>query len=400
MPFYNWSGIDFSGKDQRGCLFAASPEDLERQLATQAIGLIQAKVSFFNAIKLFFVKPSLDMQCNLLEHLSILLQSKIRFYDAIILISSTSTNSFIASALSGIANRVKNGESLEEAFRIYPDIFDSVTCTLLQVGESTSSLGIVLKNIVEHKRQVAKLNAKLKSRLMLPLFTLAFFVTILLLLFLVVIPQFELIFGNFDKAIPPITLKLFALSKWCRSATPLYALISLALLFLAGKKILKFCMVKVYLDNILLKVPIINRLIITYWRIHCLKTISIMLLNQLPLNLALDLAKTVINNVILKNELEQIVEQVNSGAMLSTVNHNFLLFDDPHLQSFFLIGENSGDLGNSFEFATLWCQERLNKLLSQLIMFVQPTLLLVLGGFISLLLGALYVALLDMSSLI
>lgn len=400
MPYYNWTGIDLLGNDRYGKQFAGSLSDLELQLANRSIGLIRAKSSWFGSLISFFNRPSVDTQCNILEHLSLLIKAQVRLYDAFLLISrANSKNNYLSSAFLFYAETIKKGDSLISAFQIYPYLFDDITSTLLDIGEKTGSLEKILDYTVDYKISVNKLNSELKNKLLLPGLTLVFFVIIVALIFNLVVPQFENIFMGFGKPIPKSTANLFYVGHLFRDNI-IKASILLVSLIVFFKALLKINLLKKSWQKICLKLPIVNNLILTFWRTHTLKAINILLLNNIQLDSALEITAKIIKNQVLQDDLRQITDKIKSGLQFCQILPNSKLFSDYNIEAYILVGESTGNLANSLGIAAEFYRKSLYRLLNRFIIFIQPALLIMLGAFIAGLLGSLYMSLLNLSSII
>src|SRR5699024_9507586 len=111
-----------------------------------------------------------------------------------------------------IKKEVEGGDTLADALRKHSKQFDKLSCGLVHAGAQSGTLEALLDKIALYKEKIAALKAKVKKALFYPIAVVivAFIITTILLLF--VIPQFQILFQNFDADLPPLTLWVLKLS--------------------------------------------------------------------------------------------------------------------------------------------------------------------------------------------
>ena len=94
-----------------------------------------------------------------------------------------------AAALLVLRDRVAAGSSLADAMRQQPGVFDEMTVTLTEVGESAGTLDSVLERLAEFKERSAALKNRIGTALIYPGIVLTMAVVVSLFLMTFVVPQ-------------------------------------------------------------------------------------------------------------------------------------------------------------------------------------------------------------------
>src|SRR6516165_5616836 len=116
------------------------------------------------------------------------------------------------SQLEDVANRVKTGEPLSEAFESQSGVPVMYTTTLL-AGERSGNLQEVLDRYVNFQRVSLTFRKKLTASLIYPVLLLTIVCGLLIFMFTVVIPQFAQLYDQMGSKLPDLTIGLLTFGK-------------------------------------------------------------------------------------------------------------------------------------------------------------------------------------------
>src|SRR3972149_4609366 len=102
-------------------------------------------------------------------------------------------------------NSISEGKSFHQTLQQYPQYFTELICSLINVGEQSGTLDIMLQELTSYLEKTALQKRKIIKALIYPasILCVTFVVTLILLFF--VIPQFEIMFSNFGAKLPSYT---------------------------------------------------------------------------------------------------------------------------------------------------------------------------------------------------
>ena len=300
-----------------------------------------------------------------------------------------------------IKKDLESGNSLAKCFEKHPKIFDTVVVNLIKAGEASGKLDVFLQKIVINLEKREKIKSQIKSALFYPavLFSVAIMVTVFMLMN--VVPTFVRMYESMGaKELPTPTAVIMSMSEFVRSAGGLYLLIFI-ILFVVGFKYLisKNYNVKKGWHQIMLKLPIFGNLI----QKSILAKVSLVLgnLNQAGVDLieSIDIAKSVTDNVIVIEALENIKKGVFSGETLTDLFNKEKIFPATFSQ-LISVGEQTGSLDEMFGSIAIYYEEEFDVAVANLASLIEPIMIVFMGITIGGLMLAMYAPIFSMGDII
>ena len=300
-----------------------------------------------------------------------------------------------------IKKDLESGNSLAKCFEKHPKIFDTVVVNLIKAGEASGKLDVFLQKIVINLEKREKIKSQIKSALFYPgvLFSVAIMVTVFMLMN--VVPTFVRMYeGMGAKELPTPTAVIMSMSEFVRSAGGLYLLI-LIILSVVGFKYLisKNYNVKKGWHQIMLKLPIFGNLI----QKSILAKVSLVLgnLNQAGVDLieSIDIAKSVTDNVIVIEALENIKKGLFSGETLTDGLIKEKIFPATFSQ-LISVGEQTGSLDEMFGSIAIYYEEEFDVAVANLASLIEPIMIVFMGITIGGLMLAMYAPIFNVGAII
>ena len=300
-----------------------------------------------------------------------------------------------------IKKDLESGNSLAKCFEKHPKIFDTVVVNLVKAGEASGKLDTFLQKIVINLEKREKIKSQIKSALFYPavLFSVAILVTVFMLMN--VVPTFVNMYEQMGaKELPTPTAVIMSMSEFVRSAGGLFLLIFI-ILFVVGFKYLmsKNYNVKKTWHQIMLKLPIFGNLI----NKSILAKVSLVLgnLNQAGVDLieSIDIAKSVTDNVIVIEALENIKKGVFSGETLTDLFNKEKIFPATFSQ-LISVGEQTGSLDEMFGSIAIYYEEEFDVAVANLASLIEPIMIVFMGITIGGLMLAMYAPIFNVGAII
>lgn len=197
-------------------------------------------------------------------------------------------NASVAKLLNDIRMDVETGTSLNAAFRKFPMYFDNLYCNLVEAGEAAGILDQLLDRLAVYMEKTEAIKSKIKSALMYPasVVVVAFIVVAVIMIF--VVPAFKETFTSFGADLPAPTLFVMAISEFFVAYWWLiFGVIGGGFYFFmqAWKR---NEMVQMFMDRVLLKMPIFGTLVEKSVIARWTRTLATMFAAGVPLVEALD----------------------------------------------------------------------------------------------------------------
>ena len=301
-----------------------------------------------------------------------------------------------------IKKDLESGNSLAKCFEKHPKIFDTVVVNLIKAGEASGKLDVFLQKIVINLEKREKIKSQIKSALFYPgvLFSVAIMVTVFMLMN--VVPTFVNMYESMGMKddLPTPTAVIMSMSEFVRSSGGLFLLIFIILSVVGFKYLMsKNYIVKKTWHQIMLKLPIFGNLI----NKSILAKVSLVLgnLNQAGVDLieSIDIAKSVTDNVIVIEALENIKKGVFSGETLTDLFNKEKIFPATFSQ-LISVGEQTGSLDEMFGSIAIYYEEEFDVAVANLASLIEPIMIVFMGITIGGLMLAMYAPIFNVGAII
>ena len=320
------------------------------------------------------------------RQLATLFEARIPTFRAIVLMVSQIENKRLKGITGEIAEDIKRGASVSNAFGKHDEIFSPFYVNMISAGEESGNLNITLNYLADHLESSHETTSKIKGALVYPVFILITFGAVLWLLFGFVIPQIGGIIQDTGQELPLITEIVLGISNLVTNNTLLLFLLITA--FIAG--VIKYATTpggKDFFDILKVKTPLIGRLFKQLYLSRISSTISLMLKSGVRLIKAIRVTALVVDNKVYRDALNDAAEKVKGGASLSAV---FATNDEfPQLMTQMTrIGEETGEMSSMLGSVTGFYDRALKETIDSILKLIEPILIILLGGAVSVLLAS------------
>ena len=322
MPIFSYQGINSSGKKSSGVIDAENIKAARAKL--RRMNLFPTEIveggksetgGKFNFSR-YFQRIKVQDLASMTRQLSTLVGANIPLVDALAALVDQIENQKLRDTLSKIRERVTEGGKLSDAMRSYPTIFSDLFVNMIAAGEASGALEIVLKRLAEFTENQAKLRSKVIGALVYPIM-MVFVGTILLGFLLVfVVPKITKIFEDTKAVLPLPTKILVAVSHFAASYWFIFPL--LIPLFIYGfKRFKRSQRGRVWIDKMILKLPIFGELFRTIAISRFCRTLSTLMSSGVQLLTAMDIVKNIVQNSIITEAIENTKMSVKEGESIS-----------------------------------------------------------------------------------
>ena len=396
MPYYRWRGVELTGNIKKGILFARSTEHLDELLIKREIAILSAK-----PVRQWFKKPiRIADQLQFFSQLATLINAGVLIPDALDIVANQIRNVNLQNAMHQVGVLVSHGIALSEALALYPQVANPIMIQLIQAGEQSGELAQTLNALCKHLAETQDFYRRLRSALLLPAITLLFFCTILVIIFVVIMPRFIDVFTTMGKDIPPLTKSLLKVSDAMRS--PFVGLICAisAFMIIMLWRLTRHGYGRLMRDTLLVKLPLIGTILKAQFLAYAMHVLSVLLKGGMPLREALNIVHWATQNRIFKRYIQRLQNDVESGNSLSEAmaRHNDAIFGQD-MVAMIEVAEASGRLSLLLDRVSQTYYNRVMQRLSWLTLFLQPAVMILLGLCVAFLIFAVYGPIFTMSDL-
>ncbi|SHN12360.1 type IV pilus assembly protein PilC [Pseudomonas asturiensis] len=398
VSVFTWEGVDKKGSKINGELSGHNLALVKAQLRKQGINPTKVRkkaVSIFGNGKK--IKP-LDI-AFFSRQMATMMKAGVPLLQSFDIIIDGSENPNMRSLIGTLKQEVSAGNSFATALRKKPEYFDDLFCNLVDAGEQAGALESLLDRVATYKEKTEKLKAKIKKAMTYPAAVLIVAMIVSGILLIKVVPQFQSIFSSFGAELPAFTLMVIWLSevmqRWWLVALGL--LIGAYYLFKnAYKKSEKF---RDSIDRFLLKTPIIGPLIFKSSVARYARTLATTFSAGVPLVEALDSVAGATGNVVFRNAVHKIRQDVSTGMQLNFSMRSTGVFPSLAIQMT-AIGEESGALDSMLDKVATYYEDEVDNMVDSLTSLMEPMIMAVLGVIVGGLVIAMYLPIFKLGNVV
>ena len=309
-------------------------------------------------------------------------------------------NPTIKEIIEDIRKSLEGGVTLSKCFEKYPKLFDNVYINLIKAGEASGKLDVFLMKIVESLEKREKIKKKIKGALMYPsiMFTVAIVVSAFMLV--KVVPVFAKMYDGMGIALPTPTAVIMSMSDFLRGTGGTVLFLSIISFIVAFRYLTNNNeKIKYLWHKQVLKLPVFGDMILK----SLIARISLILgnLSAAGVNLleALEIAKSVSNNVVVTEALENVKKGVFSGDTLTKLFLKEPLFP-PTFSQLISVGEQTGQLDEMFNSVAMYYEEEFDGAVDNMSSLIEPIMIVFMGIMIGGLMIAMYSPIFNVGALI
>ena len=400
---FQWEGTNRRGQTVKGELSGQNPAMVKAQLRKQGVEpkkikrLSQPLFGIGGGPAKKRIKPA-DITF-FTRQMATMVKAGVPLVQSFDIVADGVDNISLREVIYAIRDSVSAGNDFASALKQYPQYFDELTCNLIESGEQAGALESMLDKVAIYKEKTEELKAKIKKALMYPMITLlvAFGVTAILLI--KVVPTFDEMFKSFGAELPAPTQFIVMLSDWMQ-ANYLYVfggLIFLVVAFMQGMK--KSQSFRDNVETTMLKAPVFGDLIMKASVARYARVLSTTFAAGVPLVEALDSVAGAVGNVVYRNAVYSIRDEVASGQQMHFAMRATKVFPNMVVQMT-SIGEESGALDSMLDKAASYYEAEVDNAVDNMTSLLEPAIMVFLGVVIGGMIVAMYLPIFAMGDAI
>ena len=383
---YQYIACSESGEIVKGKITAEGEEAITQMLSFAGYRLINLRpyIPFLSvgkvASQLFPIKPN-DI-ILLFRQLALLLESGISIVTALELLQEQITKHSLKKVIGEIVADIRGGNQLSAAMARHPEIFSTMNCRTLNIGEQTGSLETMLKQVADYMEKEMSTRKGIKGALMYPAIAGVVTIGVVGILMFFVLPAFANLYGTLGAKLPTLTKMLMDFSELLRQ----YALhILLGAIIIAGTFIIyaRTADGKYKIDVLMLKIPQLGKVNLLNELSRCCRSISLLFTAGLPLTEIMPLVIQGSNNRVISQALFAVQADMLKGEGLArpmAKNPIFL----PMMVQMVKVGEETGSLDSTLIAVAQNFESEASEKTKTLIGLIPPIMTICIAGFVGL----------------
>ena len=311
------------------------------------------------------------------RQLATLLGAGVTILEALVIISKQVTSRRFYNVINDLKKDMEAGLSLHEAMAKSRSVFSQMWVNLVESGEASGNLAIVLSRLASYLEQAAKFRSKIISALIYPLILMVVGLGALLFLTIKIIPSFANLFTGFNIELPLLTQILIGASNFIRHYLIFLILAVIVIIFLI-KSYISHPEGRRRYESFLFWLPLFGDFFRNLLVERFSSEMSTLIESGVPILYALELSERSVNNLIMGEIIHSVKEGVRQGRSLSVPMEKSEFFE-PMVVQMVRIGEEVGDLSGMFKKLNSFYQEYVETFLTRFTSMFEPIMLVFIG---------------------
>jgi type IV pilus assembly protein PilC len=341
------------------------------EAVTPGLGLAKIAQKLVTNIK---TKEIVDVS----NQLATLIQAGITLSSALRLLEGQVANKSLKKIFNKIIEEIQAGSSLSQALSLFPHVFPDTCCQMIKASEQAGTLEVGFRQVAKYLEKQSSANQKIKRAMVYPIFVIVLGIGVAILLITVALPPLTDLFTSLHAELPWMTNLLIGISNFFHSYG-LYVLVGVVAIILLMFISLRNPSVRLMRDRLMLKIPIIGKIIIERSMGLFCQTTSMLLQAGLRLPQVLEVVIQTNHNEVIRNALRKVRESLIQGEGLAKPMSENKLFPSLVVE-IIMVGENTGTMDATLGNLADFYEREVDRKVDSLISLIEPVLTVVMGG--------------------
>lgn len=405
MAAFDYIVLDSKGREKKGVIEGDTPRQVRQMLRDKGMMPLQIESAAQQERKQkHSTKPASSRRgisatdlALFTRQLATLVRAALPLDEALSAVGQQTEKPRIKSMIFAIRAKVLEGHPLATGLGDFPRVFPDLYRATVSAGESSGHLDTVLDRLADYAESRQQMTQKIAQATIYPAILTVVALAVVIGLLAFVVPQIVEVFENTGQALPLLTRIMLGISEFLQSYIILLV-IGLVLLFFGIKQFLKIPANRAQFHRLLLKLPVIGRLVRGLNTARFSRTLSILTSSGVPVMEALKLSAPVIANLPMQSAVKDATDRVREGSSIYAALDKSKLFP-PMTLHLIASGESSGNLEDMLDKAAVQQERELETIIATFMGLFEPLLIVVMGVVVLLIVLSILMPIMNMNEL-
>ena len=400
MPDYAYTARDLQGQKRNGTISASTEREAINLLSGQSLFPISVSSDEAQRTVHRSRKVKGQVMASTYGQLASLLRSGVPMLRSLAVIREQASNPTLKQVLDDIYVAVEDGQPMADAMQAYPRVFSEMAINMTRAGAEGGFLEDALERVAQFTEQQEDLKSRTVGALAYPVFLGSVGSLIVAALIIFFVPKFGELFETLrDRGeLPVLTDWLLWLSDTLNQWWPLLLLL-LAATVLVLQVRLRSEEGRRFMDYWKIRLPLVGSIFQSLAVARFCRVLGTLLHNGVPILKSLGISRHAAGNRMLSEAIEEASENISSGASLSRPLAASGYFPKTVVEMI-AVAEESNTLDRVLVEVADGLEKRTSRKLDLAVRLLEPIMLLVLAGAVLLVVIALLLPVIKMSSTI
>lgn len=400
MASFNYKALMPDGKELKSSINAVDIEEAKAMIKAEGgmlldineAGALDKEIEL--PFKLGEKKVTSRDLCVFCRQFVSIIEAGVSIVQALDMLAEQTENKRLAKALKETRDSVEKGDTLAVAFAKNSDIFPKLFISMVEAGEASGSLEVAISRMAIQFEKDNRLKSLVKKALTYPIILIIVLIIVVVAILAFVMPTFVDMFETMNMELPVMTRVLigasnFVTKKWYFLIL-FVVIIAVAWIIFArseqGKNIIAHAQIKM---------PVVKNLTMKTACARFAQTLQTLLMAGMSMMDALDICSKTMDNLLYKDALLDVRDNVSLGSSLSSELQRTGLFP-PMICHMVGIGEETGNLEQMLESCANYYDEEVENATQQLTAVLEPAITVLMACVVLVVVLAIYTPMVSM----
>ncbi len=389
------------GEFQVGFVEAGSRESATNVLAGHDLFILSIESaesrSFFETLARYFGGVRRKDMMIFTRQLATLLEARLPLNTALKTLREQTKNPVLKEAVFQVAEDIDAGLSFSQAMERQGAVFPSFFVEMVRAAEITGNLNEVAGFLADYAEKEGILMSKASSALIYPSIVIALFFAVGFIMVTFVFPQIGPVLEQSGVQLPLYTRILLGSGAFFGRWWPVM-LVTFIFFGLIGLNYSGTAEGQALIDEIKIKVPIINKIYLPVTLVRFSNAAALLIHGGIPIAQALEVIGHMVGNVLYKDVVHEIADDVRQGGLLSKSLDKYPEYFPPLVSQLISVGETTGKIEQGFTRLAGFYSREADAIINNVVELIQPILMIGIGIMVAFLFAAILVPLYTLTS--
>lgn len=379
---FSYRAIDQSNTPREGTVEAQNMQSAIETVQTRGYTVISVeplneKKDALDIEITWFRRVSNKEVVILSRQISTLFEAQVSALRIFRLLASESGNPMLQRILTDISDELQGGSSISRALSNHPDVFSTFYISMVKSGEEAGTLEQTFAYLADYLDRMYQVVTKARNALIYPAFVISIFIIVMLLMLTMVIPRISDILKSSGEEIPIYTRIVIGVSEFLSNHAGLIAIF----FGIIGTIFWQFAKTEVgkrTVDEFKLVIPVIGTLYEKLFLTRICDNLSTMLASGISMVQALEVTAEVVDNSVYREIIDNTLIDVKAGRSFADAISEYPEIPGV-LSQMSRVGEETGKLADILTTLSTFYRREVNNAVDTLIGLIEPTMIVLLG---------------------
>ena len=400
MPEFSYVARNPQGQRVTGAVTAASEREALAAIASRSLFPVEVRADAPVTHGTNVRRVPAQIRATCFSQLADLLRSGVPMLRSLAVLIRQANHSGLKEVLQEVHRLVEDGATLAEAMGRFPRIFGEMSVSMIRAGSEGGFLEEALTRVADFTETQEDLRKRTTGALAYPVFLGVVGTLVVIVLMVFFVPKFESLFENLRQRgeLPVVTDILLTTSDLMWGYGP-YMLVAIVAAALFLSRWLKTAAGRLWLDRVRIKLPIVGKVFLSLAVARFCRVLGTLLHNGVPIVRSLEISSDATGNRVLGLAVLEASEEIAAGQSLAgplAASGHF----PPMVVEMIAVAEESNTLENVLLGIADSLERRTWRELDIAVRLIEPLMLLLLASVVLVLVIALLLPVLKMSTTI